>query len=451
MGHFRCGRSLGVWLRLVCLVGLWGAAGSAQASNRRSFLYGGEAALTGGALMARASGTDALFYNPAGLSAGVRNGLNLTLSAYTYRVSPVEDGFVVVLPDGEQTRDLQGDELLAVPAALVFVRRLSDAWGLGLGAFIESSEDSRFDARVSESGILLSDGRTVNLTTGIDAQSLRVRYNFVGGLGWQVNERLRLGASATVLFDRRRQNLQIFYSSAASDGQSTSLLVGDNTDLRSLGLRADLGLQWMPASHWHLGVSLRIPALSVYTWGEEVPTLSAPTPSGQQVGAERTEISEFNVQVVEPGGFEVMMAYEDGPWTAGATFEVVPPVSQGGIIPLDLNFLWNVRAGVMYALSPRVDLGAGFFTDRSGVEQPDQEVTRSIDYFGWTTGVQLSTPLDPRAKVWFKTSFGFTYQLGLGTESALVISPFQENVPPTRSVDVTFHEFALNVASRLEF
>lgn len=422
----------------------------AEAANRRSFLFGGEAAVSAGALSARATGTDALFYNPAGLASGVRNGLNLSLTAFTYRLSPVEDGVVFRYPDRSEGFDFDASEFLPTPAALVFARPLSERWGLALGAFVVDVRDVRFEVQ-SERTDVPPDGAAVR--AGRSAQTIRRRYNLGAGVGFRANSQLRLGASLLAVYDRNRQNVRFFSSVRDPDGTARSFLEGSNSDVNSLALLPSLALQWSPLTRLDLGVMLRLPTLSIYSWGERIPTLSAPARDGQRIETGVTEFSEFNVQVVEPSSLELMVRHVVGRWTWGATLEVVPPISQGGIIPLDFDVLWNVRAGAELELAKQVEVGLGFFTDLAPNEDAEgQALDSGVDYLGWTTGVRFRNPLNPEGTVAIHTSLGLSYLLGIGSVEGFEVNPLSPGASvSTPAVGVTFHELSFNLATELAF
>jgi hypothetical protein len=438
---------LSAWLGSLCL-----SAPTADAANRRSFLFGGEAATTGASLIARARGTDALFYNPAGLVRTSSSSINLSLSAFTLRTASIERGFVVEAGERVFSEDLSLSEFLPTPSALVYARKLSPRWGYGFGIFVVQSSDTRLSARVNETNLVV-DGLSdpVGLASGLDQNGSSTTYNIGGGLAWQASPRLRLGASLFAVYDRTVAFAQVF-SSLATEGARASYLLNASEDIKNAGFQGALSLQWEVMPTWTLSLLARGPVVSLYTWGDIESVVAAPDEQGQLFASDVDEISEFNVQIVESAAVELMTVFDLGPWRLGGTIEVSPPIEQGGLLPRSIDAIINFRVGAQHRWTERTKLGFGFFTDLAPSDRLDQVLGQRVDYYAWTVGFETARALNPSRTILFTTAFGITYAVGFGEVGAASLDGFGEVTSVTvvpRSA--TFHEAALNLASGIEF
>jgi hypothetical protein len=105
---------------------------SAMAGNEDSFLFGDQAVLVGGAVVATTRNTASIWYNPAGLALNDRGRIELSGTAFTLRDRPITSGLVLDLPSGEATERISSERVFVVPAALAVARELDR--GLSIGA-----------------------------------------------------------------------------------------------------------------------------------------------------------------------------------------------------------------------------------------------------------------------------------------------------------------------------
>jgi len=443
-------------LILVILGHLGAALGAreAEAANRRSFFFGGEAAQSAAALIARARGTDALLYNPAGLAGPMRNQVDLSMTAINLRLQTIGPGLSVAFPDGTRAEDLLATELQPVPSALVFGRRLSDAVGLGYGIYVTESTDSRFDTRVARDGFDVDGVGLVDTRTGVTGQALEKTYLIGGGLGMSLTSSVRLGFALFAFYNRDVSNVQVFSSvRPRGDLGSEFLLITESADVKTVGLAPRVSVQWSVSPALDVGFIARPPVLSVYAWGDRAPLVSGSSPTGEQsFQAERQPVNAWTVEPLTPASFEAMVAGSFGAETVGATVEVVVPIESRGALPIDTRGQWNLRIGGRHRFSDTVSAGMGFHTDRA-VERPqDADLTQRIDYYGATAGVTVQRSFGPGDAPTISTTLAFGYAAGVGRVDGIVIDPLGSLADIDRSaVDVVFHELTWSFATGLAF
>jgi len=413
----------------------------AEGANRRNFLFGGQASTTGGALIARARDTDALFYNPAGLARTSSSSLNLSLTAFTLRFASIDAGFVVDAGSQRFTEDLTISEILPTPSALVYARPINPRWGYGFGIFVVQSSDSRLAAQVEEFGLTGPDG-SFDLEAGLNQSGSSKTYNIGGGLGWKASDKLRLGGSLFVVYDRRVAFGQLFVST----GRGQPRVINASQDVKNAGMQGSFSLQWDASPAWSFGLIAKSPVLSIFTWGDIESLASLPD---TDLVTDVETISEFNVQIVESASLELMGLVELDEWRVGATIEVSPPIDQGGLLPRTVDALVNYRLGAQHVWSEHTTLGFGFFTDLAPDDEIDDILGQDVDYFAWTVGFETARPLNARKTIFFTTALGLSYAVGFGDVGAARID--QEGNFEILGRDSTFHEFGLNLASGVEF
>ena len=123
--------------------------GTGLAGNDDEIFLGNDAALVGGAVTATTVSGSALWYNPAGIAGAPFDSVDLSASAATVRWVSIT-GFLSA-PTGEEAA---GDytELLIVPSALTFTRRMGEEWALAAGVFVPRFNEVRIKFNSRRSG-----------------------------------------------------------------------------------------------------------------------------------------------------------------------------------------------------------------------------------------------------------------------------------------------------------
>src|SRR5262245_45631616 len=106
-------------------------ASPAFAGNEDSFLFGGQALLTGGAVVATTPAPAAIWYTPAGLGDNDRGRIELSATAFTLRVRPIGGGLVLDFPSRTVDSDITSREVYIVPAALGIAKQIGARVSIG--------------------------------------------------------------------------------------------------------------------------------------------------------------------------------------------------------------------------------------------------------------------------------------------------------------------------------
>jgi len=437
-------------------------AGSAAAGNTRSFLFGNEAAVTAGAGPALYTGSDALWYNPAGLGGFGRNRLSITGTAFMARYNPLRNLAVSDLSSGPQSSTLMANQFLSIPTALVQIFRGNDRMSWGFGIFVPKSTiyHARSSLASSENifGMIGADYHR-----GLDISLQNFQYDIGPALGWQITPRLRMGFSLMFVYEALKRSTTVFVRSAGQlDGASVTAF-GYSTsrfDVSYYGLKAVVGLQWELARGWHAGIVVRSPTLAFYRWGEKSSSVSQHALDGDFTSpAEFTfdshSLEHWGADLVEPLEISIALGHSrPGGWIGLEGSIMLPTASKAFQIRRQME--WNISLGGRLELTDAVGVGAGLFTDRSPNTSPSALGAQDVDFYGATVGVEWSKTLPLRGKpdsesLVFSTTLALRTALGIGSVGGLQYNPDDGGVLETPPRDARFLELSLHLGSSISY
>lgn len=444
------------------------AASRAHAGNDDSFFQGNEAAMMGGAVTAVGAGPGQLWYNPAGLGLNTRNKLELSGSLFTLRVrhtdpfleiaayDPATDEYAVIADRSERNI-----ELLSVPSALSYTRRIGDHVTAGFGIFMQQQDAAEADRTVV--GQIMPD-LDVSYRYSLSYSQQRL---FAGpGIGAQLG-RVRLGASLFIVYDRLRirETSSILGSIAGLDAIATE---DYRLDLRRLAVELVLGAQFQFTDHFVGGITVRGPRIKLNDrYDESIQSLEAVGDTTAQAfgvfsARGRGNISSESNALASPIETVVSLGYRSDSLRIGFDFDIAHPLTS----LFEYAWTWNVRAGIMAVVSESLELGGGVFTDRASIFGSGG-FDLFVDYYGASLAATLSTPVGLREsdeegapdKLIFRTTIALRYAVGVGLAAGSFadiasIDADPEDTPAFGFGEdqyVVFHEVALYIGSGLDF
>ncbi len=441
---------------------LW--LGTAHAGNDRGNAYGAEAATTAGALVATTREAEATWYNPAGLGGTERTRLSVNLSAFVMRIRE-HDAFVTTrVGDDELRTPGSATQLVSVPSSITLVRRVSPRTSFGLGVYVTRAD--RINVLSSAQQDLNDPWDVAVYTQSFQVLSEVQQYHAGISIGTEVSDRVRLGGSVFGVYDRVITSESfVSHLTGSRDGvdQLQTFETNASATFNALGIRAVGSLQWQMTNHWSLGLVVRTPVLGFYRWGKFAIT---------------------EVQNVEPagGGLEDAFSYADGdldetravqvdPMRVSLAFGVVYPRFTFGLegevafgVVLDTSgsarrVHGNATLGGRFAVTERLWLGAGLFTDLSPTANVGLLASR-LDFYGLTFGPEVRTPVRARGRddgIVFSTTVGVRYAVGTGPFGTVLFEPRKPVaggvVPALQTLPqrVAFHEISLLLGSSVAF
>lgn len=380
-------RAVGVGAALaLCLSG-----GRALAGNEDELLLGNDAALSAGAVTATVADGSALYYNPAGLARVEQNSVDVTASAFVIRRYELPE--LLSAPTGERAR---GDfvEIVSAPTALSYVRRLSPRLTAGVAVFVPRSNDL-----VLRSTLRLRYGERP--TEWLAALGLtQSRYLATFGMGYRISPRLNLGFSLHGIYDAG------FLSSLFAGGFVSEVDPESSTrpeDFRSdgffqqqvllnqvnIGIQPALGAQLEPSDHLLLGVSVRSPAVAVFSFRRATSVTS-------QAQSDLDLFLPIDERTTRwfPGRMLGLRAAAAVAYSWGGDWIALDLDYQSKVhsswLGLDLSPVVNARLGARFQLSDVLAVGCGLFTDRSNERAPVDYTDTHIDFYGGTAGFELN-------------------------------------------------------------
>jgi hypothetical protein len=431
---------------------------SAMAGNEDSFLFGDQAALVGGAVVATTRNTASIWYNPAGLALNDRGRIELSGTAFTLRDRPIHSGLVLDLPSGEANERISSERVFVVPAALGVARELDRGLSIGVGLFVTEQDLFNYNRNLH-----LADSRFDLDLSGALTGTL-IRYHAGIAIGYQVAPRIRIGASLFGVYEDYREFRKLF-ANATTTGAYTQVFLQRLVDAKAtrLGIEAVVGAQLDVGDGWHVGLTVRSPRLVFYedaeTDNSTVLVSTGPTvPEVAETEVDHTPIGAEGTGFTHPPRFTAGAAHRFGDVDASAELDVRP----SGAGASSQRAVWNVRAGALWMANQRSELGVGVFTDRSGAIPPATFSDYRVDYYGASAGWKRRNTVhlhssEAAATLLFSTTIAIRYAVGTG-ESTRIRFDFRDT-PTTgqvgrvadERVSVIYQELSLYIGSGFEF
>lgn len=450
------------------LVGAIVATPAARAGNLDSFFLGNHAAMTGGAILPVTRGSDALWYNPAGLGGVLTSSLDLSGSAFVVRFRDLPEAIQTTTVDGTRIDELGSIEILSVPTSLVFVRNFTRGLTGAIGIFVPSQDEFRA-SHVTEAPAFGGTGTGLDYDDGIFMRWRFAEYHTLLGLGWQIVPSFRIGLSLSFVYSATEVSTQ-FWTHTYAPGQvqqpfQSVALVQQDILAKSFGGQMSMGIQWEFAPTWHLGLTIRSPTLLFAVWGDQFAVAAF---AGVFPGATAEADLAHDAAPPELDGVEVLspmrvlfgLSKEFGWGTLTLEGDVQPGFSNE-TLGIDMNVIGNARVGVKYDISKKFSGGVGLFTDLAAEPPPDGLGTAKVDYFGVAFGFEFRTPYKVSDKegakaLVFSTTVGLRYALGIGEAGAIRFNPSATGLEGDPYVEdlverAIFHEVTLHIGSAVNF
>lgn len=431
------GRVQGLCVALSALL----VSAAAQGGNDDEVLIGTEAILTGGAVTATVQDGSSLWYNPAGLGGVDRQKVDVTGTAYTFRLWVIPE--YLEAPTGK-TSSANTYEALTIPSAITFSSKLDNGWVIGMGYFLSRWSDIRGHSELSFD----DEGEPAVWQSGyVQTYSL---HNVALGTGLQLTPRVRLGAALIGFYNGVTFAREL--SGGITNSPESDFLTGTVHGLHShAGLQLQAGVQWSPLDDLSFGISIKSAGLGIYNYYErqgylsgsfdvtEVPGVptDTPVPRPSVYQPDNAAQTDWSATWVLPPRFRLGVAHRLG--RSYWSFDIdVQTAVKSKIVTLDdedfqaanRSAVFNARLGGKLAINDLWAVGAGIFTDRSATSELALG-EGSFDYYGGAFGVELGNvhrlaSTEESKSIRFSTSMGVRYALGIGRVTATEVPHFND-------------------------
>lgn len=429
-------------------------ASAVHAGNDDSFPVGNQAAIVAGAVAATVSDGSATYYNPAGLGAVTRSGVDVSASGYVLR--HYQAARFLQTPDGA-TKDASVTEFVAVPTQVAYVRRLTPGVSLGLGYYVPRAGDVVLRERV-----ISSEGARSS-SAALDLRVSDATYVLGAAVGARVAPTWRLGVGLYAIYENQIESAAIFGATMQDAVSQSATHFGVLGTYTRVATEPRLGVQWDVSPEITLALSAAGPRLQVLRSGEEsvslsVTDLSAAPDRQLMTFSEREPSRGESLGVSALGRYALAMAYHVGSSIVRAELDVQPGYTSART-QVDRRSTWNVRAGWTWRVAESTSVGLGVFSDRgTNRDRGDASGASRTDFYGASAGIELSDILrlldvERADSLILSTVFAVRYAYGRGFEGGLRLGAgddLESLVEPVRST-LTVHELNLHVGSALYF
>lgn len=394
-------RKLAAGVRITTLWGLCAASvglGDTARADVQPILVGNDAMLSGGAVLASVKDAGAAWYNPAGLAFVQQSSVEISAKAFLVRMYSLDSLSSVQLPDGRRGEPVAHREIVAVPTALIFARRLNPRMTAALslflrgGEFVRTSDDLWGGRSYTAQGSTAEKGYLYRESFSVIQRSST--YHAGLSIGGELLPNLRIGFSAFGIFETSdvAADLSTEYAEAGAGMQLADAprnVLGNSTkrSLTTFGAEIVGGLQWSPGRGWDLGLTFRTPSWLLGAWDSVDATYLSSRALASGGGAVRytSHTSRAYAEMVQHVriGLGVAKHLRRG-WIALEGY-LTPPL-QNPSWEIDRTLVWNVRIGGRVDISEKFSIGGGLFTDRRGGKQPKSFAEWHPDFYGAVLG-----------------------------------------------------------------
>src|SRR5690606_24782506 len=217
-----------------------------------------------------------------------------------------------------------------------------------------------------------------------------------------------------------------------------------------VGVQPVFGVQLHPTDEWQLGFTVRFPSFRVYQILQTilVETSSSTVTPGEHI-SEFEEFVGFSTSMVKPPRFHAGFSHEFGPTRLAIDGSYQFPLHNSDRED-EWGPLWNVRVGGKHRVKDTLQLGGGFFTNRSALRAAKRFGDAKLDYYGLTAALHLGTPYEvvdrtagkPQRFSWlnFGSTVALSYSIGVG-------EVMRAEVGLSRDENVIYRELAASVVA----
>lgn len=451
----RCARALvGAFAFVAIALGV----ASARASEGQPLL-GNEAAISAGAVVASGKTVGMAWYNPAGLAQVRRGRVEMSTEAFAYRVLTVDRGMSTSVPDRTAGMTLRSRELVVVPGASVWAFRVAKRTTAAISVFVP-----RFDA-YDIAAFDRDRHRRIELAQQLGVQHGERRYQVGPSIAWEVTPKLRIGASAFVVYDRIARSTRVAAWAFDTElGHERFVTNEVSESIRSWGGEAVAGVQWAPVRNASLGLAVR----SGPIWLTQRTTTSGIGSQGGTDAAGNTrgdlDFIALDAGVVRPRD-PIQVDAGVGYRVGRTTFEidgVFGPRRRGNVDDARRPTL-AIRAGTTMRVGKEIVLGGGVHATRGTTVIADDFLDFAATSWGLAVGGQWRHALilgsrERAPTLVFTPTFALHYTQSRGTAGRLRVDLTRID-QIDRDVEVIAgapgamrrHHLGLHIGSGLEF
>jgi hypothetical protein len=397
------------------------------AGNDNGVLFGSSAMMMGGAAAALIEDGASLQYNPGGL---LVDGTKLDVSgnAFSLRLHTA-DAF---LRTGDARASASATEIVSIPSATTFSRRLSDRFSFAAGIFAPRTSDYTLRSRLD-----LPNGETWIAALSETYSELR------GSFGASYHPGMfSVGLAVDVVYFSEF-SASMLGGGSQSDGEN--VIFTRTASSKTVALAARGGVVWRVWRGLRFGLTVSSPQVSLVRSVRADDVAGGADASSRVFSVTPTNELVADVRLAAPPSARLGIGWK------GETFSVACDLVVSTPAP---GRVWNINviAGARGRVTKLISLGGGLFTDRSSY-QPGASLARAaIDYYGANLSVEFLNRYEradnPRP-IEFGTQIGLRYGFGIGKLSALEVPTTLAGDAAISDTGIQSHEIMFMLGSSL--
>jgi hypothetical protein len=417
----------------------------ARAGNGETYYLGNAASMFAGAATATTDGAGALWYNPARLTEGGVDSVDLAVSAYLVRFGGTPD--LESESSSITVNRYDGVAVQAVPTAASYKIRVA-GWDLGYGLFVPNVTFS-YPRSLARTG----PGVTPQAIIAVDGSYELTEYYAGLGVGRRLAPGLSLGLALFGYYGD--ESAQSAVGLTKSDG--SFWIDYESSHRQSFGWQLVSGLSYRAGRRLGFGFVLRTPVIALGSSTEDSlftalgdqssangsvafrdSSAFAPTPRGKTLAAARAALG-VAIELSDRTTLSTDLKLR-GSVSAGRT-QIQKAVA-------------DLRVGIRARAASEFWLGGGLFTDRSATPIDGDATGTTLDFYGCSVGAEFGTPYrtiaedGKRGGLRLSMGISLSYALGVGKLSNLGIAGDQgATLAESRQDHALAHEFVLTLNS----
>ncbi len=282
-------------------------------------------------------------------------------------------------------------------------------------------------------------------------------YHLSSAVAWKKSKKLLVGGGLDIVFASQRLSESI--AGSYDQGQGGALSQNLSESISGGGLQLKAGIQWAPIEALRIGWMVATPSYLAFLSEKSTTTQTFAPPTGAPEFSS-SQVDQVNGAWagIEAGLTRFGVAYLGSwGWIEGDLVLSFP--LRTAALDIDWRTTADVHLGAVFAVTTKLKLGCGFFTDISAEPTPTQFAETQINSYGLSVGADFANRAEPtettKEGFYLALAVAFRYAHGSGTMAGVAFPSTYPSAgtPPVELnlINVKVDELSVNVAFKASF